>query len=80
MKTTKWSVLALLAGGVGCGLPEGEAPERTELGAQQAEIARGTAVPDGTYPWAVSLHTSSATSTANRTGPAGSSPSGWTWR
>lgn len=29
-------------------------------------IANGQLVPDGTYPWAVSLHTSSATTAANR--------------
>ncbi|MBZ4421475.1 trypsin-like serine protease [Myxococcus sp. RHSTA-1-4] len=65
MKSLKWSALALLAGTVGCGVPEGEEVEPVELGEQQGEIARGTAVPDGTYPWAVSLHMSSATSTAN---------------
>ncbi len=33
--------------------------------AQPPEIARGTAVPNRTYPWAVSLHTGSNPSTAN---------------
>jgi hypothetical protein len=65
MNGWKWSALALIAGGVGCGVPEGEEPTPVELGAQQAEIANGTNVPDGTYPWAVSLHTAAATSTAN---------------
>ncbi|HZI16445.1 MAG TPA: trypsin-like serine protease [Myxococcus sp.] len=66
MKSFKWSALALLAGSVaGCGVPEGDASEAAELGAQQSGIARGTAVPDGTHPWAVSLHTAAATSNAN---------------
>ncbi|NMO20914.1 trypsin-like serine protease [Pyxidicoccus fallax] len=66
MKSFKWSALALLAGSViGCGVPEGEEPESVELGEQQSEIARGTAVPNGTYPWAVSLHTGATPSTAN---------------
>lgn len=77
MKSMKWSVLALLAGSVGCGVPEGEEPLSNELAEQPHEIARGTAVPDGTYPWAVSLHTSSATSTANRTCSGSHIAPGW---
>ncbi len=77
MKSMKWSVLALLAGSVGCGMPEGEEPVSNELAEQPREIARGTAVPDGTYPWAVSLHTSSATSTANRTCSGSHIAPGW---
>ncbi|NMO20913.1 trypsin-like serine protease [Pyxidicoccus fallax] len=66
MKPLKWSALALLVGSVvGCGVPEGEEAESVELGEQQSEIARGTAVPNGTYPWAVSLHTGATPSTGN---------------
>jgi hypothetical protein len=62
MKLTPWGTLLLVAGGIGCGEPD---EEMLDLEEQTAGIARGTAVPDGTYPWAVSLHTSSAPSNAN---------------
>jgi secreted trypsin-like serine protease len=65
MKKFRWSVFALLAGSVGCGVPDGDVPEPTELGETQTGIARGTAVPDGTYPWAVSLHTGPVPSNLN---------------
>jgi secreted trypsin-like serine protease len=56
-----------VAGRVGAALAAGAALALTGLDTAQAqtEIARGTAVPDGQYPWAVSLHLGSTPTTAN---------------
>ncbi len=73
MKKTILSALLGLSFFTGCGGAmegsmdelEGQSDPLPEIGKSVDPIARGVAVADGVYPWAVSLHTSSATSNSN---------------